>query len=59
MSDSFQVTPSPLEAIPDIIEGLNAAFESGKTLPIEWRKEQLKSLWRMVNVRGPRTSLIE
>jgi aldehyde dehydrogenase (NAD+) len=52
MSDSFQVTPTPLETIPNIIEGLNATFESGKTFPIEWRKVQLKNLWRMVNVKN-------
>ena len=50
MSDTFQVTPWPLEAIPDIIQQLNATFKSGKTLSIEWRKQQLRNVWKMINV---------
>jgi hypothetical protein len=50
MSDTFQVVPDSLEAIPGIIAELNASFDSGKTLSIEWRKEQLRSLWKMIDV---------
>lgn len=50
MSDTFQVTPWPLEAIPDVIQQLNATFKSGKTLSIEWRKQQLRNVWKMINV---------
>jgi hypothetical protein len=50
MSDTFQVTPWPLEAIPDVIQQLNATFKSGKTLSIEWRKQQLRNVWKMLDV---------
>jgi aldehyde dehydrogenase (NAD+) len=50
MSDEFQVAATPIEAIPGIIAELNASFQRGKTLPIEWRKEQLRNLWKLIDV---------
>jgi hypothetical protein len=50
MSDTFQVNPLPLGSIPGVISVLNAAFESGKTISTEWRRAQLRNLWRMLDV---------
>ena len=50
MSDTFQVTPTPLEAIPSIVADLNTTFQSGLNLPVERRKEQLRQLWKLVDV---------
>jgi hypothetical protein len=50
MSDEFQVVATPVEAVPGIITELKASFESGKTLPIEWRKQQLRNLWKLIDV---------
>ena len=50
MSDTFQVTSTPLGAIPGIIADLSTTFQSGWTLPIERRKEQLRQLWKLVDV---------
>ena len=36
--------------IPRIVEEVKVAFKTGKTRPIEWRKNQLKQLWRMIDV---------
>ncbi|KAG0649348.1 Aldehyde dehydrogenase family 3 member A1 [Hyphodiscus hymeniophilus] len=49
MSDNFQVTATPVEAVPDIISELKASFASGKTLSIEWRKQQLRQLWKLLD----------
>ncbi|KAF8853370.1 putative aldehyde dehydrogenase [Acephala macrosclerotiorum] len=35
----------------NILDELDASFESGRTLVIEWRKEQLRSLWRMLDIQ--------
>ena len=51
MSDTFQVTPTPLETIPGIVADLNSTFHSGLNLPIERRKEQLRQLWKLIDVR--------
>lgn len=50
MSDTFQVKPTPVGSIAEAIQVLNATFDSGKTIPIEWRKAQLKKLWQMLDV---------
>ena len=42
-----KLTFTPTEAVPGILAELNASFRSGKTTPIEWRKEQLKNLWKL------------
>ncbi len=41
---------SPLTEIPSVQETLSRSFEGGKTQSIEWRKGQLKQLWRMLDV---------
>ena len=33
------------DAIPDIVDGVRAAFHSQKTKPLEWRKVQLRKLY--------------
>jgi hypothetical protein len=50
MNDAFQIAPTPLDAVPGIIAELNSSFRSGKTLSIEWRKDQLRNLWRLIDV---------
>lgn len=52
MSDEFQVTATPVEAVPAIISEVKTSFASRKTLSIEWRKQQLRSLWKLVDVRN-------
>jgi hypothetical protein len=39
-----------LDSIPSILKELNASFSNGKTLPIQWRKEQLTKLWNLIDV---------
>lgn len=58
MANSLKYVSAEIGALAAIIDELNATFESGKTLDIEWRKEQLRSLWRMLDVRL-RTALDE
>jgi hypothetical protein len=41
---------TPTSEVRTIIQDLEATFKAGKTLPVEWRKEQLKQLWRMIDV---------
>ena len=52
MSDEFQVAATPTEAVPSIITELKASFSTGKTLSIEWRKQQLKNLWNLIDVHS-------
>ncbi len=33
------------DAIPEIVNGVRAAFHSQKTKPLEWRKVQLRKLY--------------
>lgn len=40
--------------IPDTVEGLRATFDSGVTRPLEWRRNQLESLSRLLTDNGPR-----
>ena len=40
---------TPVEDIASVVREVEATFKSRKTQPIEWRKEQLRQLWRMVN----------
>ena len=42
-----------------IVEEARAAFKSGKTLPIAFRKEQLRQFWKLVDVRGTRTQRLK
>ena len=50
MTSDFQVIPTPSDAILSILKDLNDSFLGGKTLPIEWRKTQLRSLWKLIDV---------
>lgn len=50
---SLRPEPSTaVEAIPDVVESLRATFGSGHTRPLDWRREQLRSLRQMVRERG-------
>jgi aldehyde dehydrogenase (NAD+) len=47
--------PSPasaIDAIPDRVAALRAAFESGRTRPLAWRREQLAALVRLLGAGG-------
>lgn len=37
-----------------MLEGLRTKFDTGTTLPIEFRLKQLKALYRMVDENAPR-----
>ena len=38
-------TPSsPIDEIPELVAGLRKTFDSGRTRPLAWRREQLKAL---------------
>jgi hypothetical protein len=41
---------TPIAELPRIVEEVKAAFKTGKTRLIEWRKNQLRQLWRMIDV---------
>lgn len=45
-------------AIDNVVSELRASFESGKTRPIAWRKEQLRGLWNLVIVCGPQLRML-
>jgi aldehyde dehydrogenase (NAD+) len=40
-----------LTDIPDLVKGLRAAFDSGRTRPIDWRRAQLEQIRRMLHDR--------
>lgn len=42
---------TPLSEVPAILAELNESYLSGKLAPLEWRKEQLRNLWRLLDVR--------
>ena len=48
------VTYTPLEDIPEIFSDLKTTFETGKTKPIAYRKQQLAQLAWMVKDNIPR-----
>jgi hypothetical protein len=39
--------------MPSIAEELNLSYKKETTQPIPWRKEQLKQIWRMLDVDFP------
>jgi acyl-CoA reductase-like NAD-dependent aldehyde dehydrogenase len=41
---------TPISDVSKIVEDVQAAFETDKTLPIEWRKRQLKQIWHLLDV---------
>ena len=44
---------TPINAIPASVAGARAAYESGKTRPVAYRKQQLKALMRMIDENVP------
>jgi acyl-CoA reductase-like NAD-dependent aldehyde dehydrogenase len=40
---------TPTSEVAKIVEDVQAAFKTDKTRPIEWRKEQLKQMWHMLD----------
>ncbi|KUJ17221.1 putative aldehyde dehydrogenase [Mollisia scopiformis] len=49
MAASSKYVLAEVSSLLTTLEELNATFLSGKTLDVEWRKEQLRSLWRMID----------
>jgi acyl-CoA reductase-like NAD-dependent aldehyde dehydrogenase len=49
MVSSTNLIDTPVEDIASIVKEVDATFKSRKTQPIEWRKEQLKQLWRLLD----------
>jgi aldehyde dehydrogenase (NAD+) len=48
-------TPSsPISEIPDLVARLRTTFDSGKTRPLAWRREQLKALIALTSENGDR-----
>ena len=45
MEASTQLQYTPPDAIPRIVSDLRNAFHTGKTHPLEWRKQQLRKLY--------------
>ena len=41
------------------VEEVRAVFKSGKTLPIAFRKEQLRQFWKLAGVRGTRSQRLK
>jgi hypothetical protein len=52
MGGSNTLSFTPKKDVSKIVEGVDAAYRTGKTQPVEWRKEQLRQLWRMLDVGG-------
>ncbi|KAF2436310.1 aldehyde dehydrogenase [Tothia fuscella] len=50
MTAASTLASTPTENIAKIVGDVGAAFRTGKTLPIEWRKEQLRQVFRMLDV---------
>ena len=48
------VPHSPVDDIPPMVERLRATFDSGKTRPLAWRREQLKGLLAFGKEQGER-----
>ncbi|KAJ3397128.1 hypothetical protein CcCBS67573_g00308 [Chytriomyces confervae] len=46
--DQAQHRPTDLDEIPKIVESLHAHFNTNKTKPIEWRREQLNKLYSFI-----------
>jgi acyl-CoA reductase-like NAD-dependent aldehyde dehydrogenase len=49
MVSSSRLIETPIEEISSIVQKVDATFKSRKTQPIEWRKEQLRQLWRLLD----------
>jgi hypothetical protein len=53
MGSHTELSYTPVKEIPSVIEELNLSYHKGITQPIPWRKEQLKQIWRMLDVGFP------
>ncbi|KAI4233901.1 MAG: hypothetical protein L6R40_006933 [Gallowayella cf. fulva] len=42
-------TATSRPGIPGLVKNLQEAFDTGKTLPIEWRRRQLQQLWTLID----------
>jgi hypothetical protein len=52
--DSYaELSYTPVKEISSIVEELNLSYNKGTTQPVPWRKEQLKQIWRMLDVSFP------
>lgn len=49
MVSSSNLIDTSVEEISSIVQEVDATFKSRRTQPVEWRKEQLRQLWRMVD----------
>lgn len=49
MVSSTNLVETPVEDIPSFVQAVNATFKAPKTQTIEWRKEQLRQLWRLLD----------
>jgi len=43
--------PSAQASHADVVPGLRAVFDDGRTLPLDWRRRQLEGLRRLVTER--------
>jgi hypothetical protein len=50
MGNSIQLTYTEVKEIPSIVEKLSLSYKNEATQSIPWRKEQLKQIWRMLDV---------
>lgn len=55
MGSYTEFSYTSVNEIPSIVEELNLSYKEEKTQPIPWRKEQLKQIWRMLDVGFPDT----
>jgi len=51
---SLALASATIEAIPGLVESLRATFESGRTRPLEWRREQLGRLKSLLEENAER-----
>ena len=53
MGSHAELSYTPVKEISSVVEGLNLSYHKGTTQPVPWRKEQLKQVWRMLDVSFP------
>ena len=49
-----ELSYTPVKEISSVVKELNLSYHKGTTQLIPWRKEQLKQIWRMLDVSFPR-----
>ena len=50
MGSCTELSYTPVKEIASIVEKLDLSYNESTTQPIPWRKEQLKQIWRMLDV---------